>query len=455
MQSWAEEELQHAQLGDKRLNKRLIRLVKDLSSQPSASVPQACGSWAATKAAYRFWKSDNVEADDIRKAHQERTVERLRGESMVLMIQDTTELDFTHHPSTKELGHLDHPSLRGLKVHSGLTVSTQGVPLGLIHQEVWVRDTEDIGKKHRRKKRETKEKESQRWLTALSKGQDAIPEGIEVITIADREADIYDLFAAPRRRGSHLLVRAAYNRRVKHPDRYLWDAIEKSPPQGQLTIDLRRMDDKPPRKATLTVRFMTLEIEPPCNRPKRASFKSIPLQVILAREENPPPGVTPIYWLLITTLPVDSFEDALQCVKWYSHRWLVERYHHVLKSGCHIEQLQLEKADRIKRALATYCIVAWRLLWLTYESRKNPDRPCDEILESHEWQSLYCVIHKTPTPPQTPPTLRQTVRWIAQLGGFLGRKSDGEPGVKTTWRGLIRLHDISDTWKILHPPLPP
>lgn len=451
MGSWAQDELQHAQLGDKRLNKRLIRLVDDLSSQPSASVPQACGSWAATKAAYRFWESDNVDPDDIQKAHQEKTGERLEGQSRVLVIQDTTDLDFTHHPATKNLGHLDHPSLKGLKVHSSLTVSTQGVPLGLIDQKVWVR--RGIGKKHNRKKRQTKKKESQRWLTALAKGEKAIAKDVEMITIADREADIYDLFASPRRPGSHLLVRATHNRRVNHPDLYLWDAIEKSAVRGGLTIELKRTDDKPPRVATLTVRFMTLEIEPPRNRPKRASLKSIPLQVILAKEEDPPHGVTPICWLLITTLPVDSFEEAVECIKWYSHRWLVERYHFVLKNGCRVEWLQLEKADRIKRAVATYCIVAWRLLWLTYEVRKNPNLPCDEALEDHEWQSLYCVIHKTSTPPQTPPTLQEAVLWIARLGGFLGRKGDGDPGVKTIWRGLSRLHDISDAWKLLHPPI--
>ena len=172
---------------------------------------------------------------------------------------------------------------------------------------------------------------------------------------------------------------------------------------------------------------------------------------MLATEENPPQGAKPISWLLLTTLAVNSFEEAVNCVRWYSYRWLIERYHYVLKSGCGVEQLQLETPDRIKRALATYCIVAWRLLWLTYESRKNPELSCDQVLEVHEWQSLYCKIHNCSIPPSQPPSLRQAVRWIAQLGGFLGRTHDGEPGVKTIWRGLRRLHDISSTWKLLRP----
>ena len=138
------------------------------------------------------------------------------------------------------------------------------------------------------------------------------------------------------------------------------------------------------------------------------------------------------------------------CVRYYSYRWLIERYHFVLKSGCGLEKLQLETAERLHRALATYSIVAWRLLWLTYEARENPDSPCDRVLEAHEWQALYCYSHKTPVPPITTPSLHEAVVMIAKLGGFLARKSDGEPGVKTIWRGLRRLHDIASAWKLLH-----
>jgi len=137
-------------------------------------------------------------------------------------------------------------------------------------------------------------------------------------------------------------------------------------------------------------------------------------------------------------------------VKWYTYRWLIERYHYALKSGCGIEKLQLETARRFHMALATFSIVAWRLLWLTYEARVNPDQPCDTVLETCEWQSLCATVNQNPIPPDTPPSLRAAVRMIASLGGFLGRKGDGEPGVKTIWRGLRRLHDIAATWKLLH-----
>jgi hypothetical protein len=180
-------------LGDARLNKRLMKMVEDFSAQPESSVPQACEDWAATKGAYGFWDNARVKPASIILAHQERTMERLCGQDTVIAIQDTTDLDFTHHPSTRGLGHLDHPCVKGLKVHSSLAVSEQGVPQGLIHQQVWARDPKTFGKKHKRRKLATKDKESQRWLDTLSATQEAIPEDIQVITVADREADIYDL----------------------------------------------------------------------------------------------------------------------------------------------------------------------------------------------------------------------------------------------------------------------
>ncbi len=162
MQSWAAQELRHADLGDKRLNRRLALLTQALAEQPEASVPQACGKWAATKAAYRFWSSARVKAEAIRAAHCKGTLERLQGKKTVLVIQDTTDLNFTAHPSMRGVGPLDHVSQRGLKVHSALAVSPAGVPLGLIHQEVWARDPQEVGKRHRRRELETKDKESQR-----------------------------------------------------------------------------------------------------------------------------------------------------------------------------------------------------------------------------------------------------------------------------------------------------
>jgi hypothetical protein len=287
---------------------------------------------------------------------------------------------------------------------------------------------------------------------ALEACQTAVPGEVGLITIADREADIYDFLTWPRRPGVELLVRATHNRRVAHEALYLWEAIRSSPRRGQLTVELRRQEDRPERQVVLTVRYLSLSLQPPRHHRQRAQLSPVSIQVILAEEENPPAGLEPVCWLLLTTVAVNSLADAVQGVSWYCHRWLIERYHYVLKSGCRLEDLQLETAERLERALATYCVVAWRLLWLTYEARHQPDAPCELALERHEWQSLYVLIHRKRDLPQQAPPLGQVVRWIAQLGGFLGRKGDGEPGVKTIWLGLRRLNDIAATWQLLQTP---
>jgi hypothetical protein len=449
MEKWAACELAQIDLGDGRRNKRLIRIVEDLSAQPDSSVAQASGSVAATKAAYNLWKSPYIQADDIRASHRASTIERIKKNEIVLAIQDTTNIDLTSHPATTGVGYLDHRKSSGLKVHSTLAVSSNGVPLGIIEQQVWAREPENLGIAKKRRQRETKQKESQRWLEGLENTQNLIPPSIKVITIGDSEADIFDLFSLKRRENSHLLIRGTHNRKVDHCAKYLHLAIRQIQASGTLTVEVKRSPEHSARLAKLTIRFASFDIQVPSHHIGRLQLKPVRLQVILVTEENPPPATNPIIWLLITSLEINSLEDAAKCVQWYSSRWLIERYHYTLKSGCGIEKLQLSTARRLNMALATYTIVAWRLLWLTYQARVNPDLPCDAVLELNEWQSLCATIHNNPIPPEKPPSLHDAVRMIATLGGFLGRKSDGEPGVKTIWRGLRRLHDIAATWQLL------
>jgi hypothetical protein len=439
MHPWAVQELRFANLGDKRLNKRLMRLVGDLAARPEASVPQAAADWAATKAAYRFWDNANVRPSAILQAHVQSTQERLPETGPLLAIQDTTSLDFTPHRSMRGLGYLSRASRRGLLVHSVLCVSGQGVPVGLLHQKVWRRRWQDLGKRSQRRHKETSEKESQRWLTAQTATQKVLPADRDVITVADREADFFDLFTAPRRVRQHFLVRAKRRRCLAEEAGTLLPALQAQPAQGTLTVFLRRGHGQAGRTAKLTVRFGTFAIKPPATHPRRRELAPVSVQALLVQEERPAKGKNPVSWLLLTSWPVTTVAEAAQVVRWYTLRWLIERYHYTLKSGCRIEQLQLETAARLKRALATLAIVAWRLLWLTYAARHHPDVPCDQVLEPDEWQMLQRYFHR---PLQQPPTLQEAVGMIARLGGFLGRRHDGSPGVKVLWRGYRRLQDL-------------
>jgi hypothetical protein len=440
--SWAEHELRHADLGDARLDRRLIRLVGELAARPEASLPQATVTWAATKAAYRFFDNSRVTPEAIGAAHRQATVERLPAEGPLLVVQDTTLFDFTAHPATTGLGHLVHRKHVGLLAHSALLLSAAGVPLGLLHQHVWARDPRRRGQRRRRRRRPTADKESQRWLAAAAATEAALPAGREVLTVADREADFYDLLAAPRRPGHHLLLRAKGRRSVRHEARLLGPALRAQAAAGRQAIDLRRGDDRPPRRAVLTIRFGAFWINPPSTHPRRKELAPLRAWAVLAEEEGAPAGHKPVSWLLVSTQPLTTLAEAAQAVRRYGLRWLVERLHFVLKSGCRVEQLQLGSAARLRRAVAAYGIVAWRLLWLTYQARQQPEASCEAAFEPAEWQVLHRAVAPEQPLPARAPGLAQAVRQLACLGGFLARRHDGEPGVKVLWRGLRRLRDL-------------
>ena len=446
---WVNEELNNIDLGDKRLDRRILKLVSAMGNNPEVSIPLACGTHASTKAAYRFFDNPHVEASDISETHIQKTIERVKNYDMLLIAQDTTNLEFTSHKGISDIGYLDNIRMLGLKMHSGLAISPDGIPKGLLYQKIWTRDKNEIGKSKDRKKKKTNDKESLRWLDVVMSVRDKFPGSIEIAHIADREADMYDLFVCAQQQSSKILIRAVHNRRVEHECKYIWNAIQESPIRGNTIVNVGRANQRKSRKAKLNIRYETLNIPPPRNHLQRSSYKPVCVNVILAEEVSPPLKEKPLCWLLITTLPITTLEDALQYVDWYSFRWLIERFHYVLKSGCKIEELQFEKMDRLRKAIATYSIIAWRMLQITYESRKNAKGLANAVLEKHEWEALYCITHKTPVPPKEIPTLHEAVRWIAKLGGFLGRKSDGEPGVKVIWRGFSKLYNYADMWSLL------
>lgn len=440
--AWAEQEVGDVDLGDRRRNARLVEFVARSSLHPAASLPEIGEDWAMTKATYGLFRSPAVTPAAILAPHVRRTRERAAREGTVVALEDSMCLDYSHHPATRGLGPInDHPTAQGMWVHSVLAASVGGPPLGLVHLEVWVRDGATLGRKHQRRQRTTAQKESQKWLTGLAATMARLP-GQRVVVVTDAEGDLYDHFAYPRQAGTELLVRAAQDRRVAGEAGLLWAEVEAGEVWDTWSVAVQRREDKPGRTAQVTARVRRVEVAPPRNRTGRAKLPTVALWAVLVREEAPPAGEEPLEWLLLTTVPVETKEDARERAEWYRQRWLIERYHYVLKSGCRVEDLQLEHGDRLKRAVAAYGVVAWRLLWLTYEARRRPEASCEPVLAREEWETLYCVTHKTDCPPEVPPSLGEVVRWIAQLGGFLGRKGDGEPGPKTLWRGWRRLQDM-------------
>jgi hypothetical protein len=413
--------------------------------KPCSSIPEACVDWANTKAVYRFYSNEKVKATSIMEGHLLKVLERTEKYQIILKAQDTTDLDYTNHKSKKDTGYLKRYS-NGLSVHSTIAISPDGIPLGIINQQVWARDNEQKGKAEKRYEKNIEQKESYRWLESLKETEKLFENTKLQVMIADRESDIYDLFTLSRRKNSHFLIRAGQNRLLQHVDRKLFTAIEKSNSKGKFTIEVGRKKGQSSRIAELDVKYERLIIKAPKNTSKE--IKTVELNVILVEETNPPDGIEAIKWILLTTLEINSLEDALTYVRWYSYRWLIERYHYVLKSGCNIEQLQLE--DNTEKAVAFYSIIACLLLRMTYQARIETQVSCEEILTKNEWQSLYVLVHKKADFPKEIPTMKEAIRWLARLGGFLARKSDGEPGVKTLWRGCRTFYDIIEGVNLLN-----
>jgi hypothetical protein len=375
------------------------------------------------------------------------------GEKAFLVVQDSTSFNFAHHPQTTGLGVLDDNHSPGFFAHSSLAVSLEGVPLGILDQQVWQRAVSQGRKVNAHQALPITEKESFKWLKGIQNSL-STEQTWELITVCDREGDVYELFQLAHQQNAKFIVRAAKDRRLDD-GHLLFKAVAALEPVSEIEIEITSRRNLAHRSARLALRYAPFTLLPPKNRSaKNSSFPLSPLliTVIEAREQQPPLDTEAVHWLLVTNLTVPDVDSACQVLHYYSYRWLVERFHFVLKSGCQFESSQLQSFEALSRFLGVCTGVAWRLLWMTYQARKTPDASCEMVLTLSEWQALAAYMQGSPHLPQQAPTLRQAMRWIGQLGGFIGRKSDGEPGVKVLWRGWEVFQTIHAAWLVFHPP---
>jgi hypothetical protein len=458
---WAVREFGDAVVGDRRLQRRLVSLAQDFYARPQANLPQACGTRAKTKAAYRLLDHDQLSLPQLLAAHYASTVERMREYAVVLAVQDTTSLNYSGHLDSEGLGPINtkRDGAQGLLLHDTMAFTTEGLPLGLLDAQLWARSREDFGKTAKQRSQlSVEQKESYKWLASFTAAAEAQRElaHTQVVSVGDREADVYELFQLARSRADHpqLLIRAEQDRLVAEGHQRLWATVEAQPVAGYQAVQASRRRGIAARVAHLSLRFAEVELGPPKNR--RLGRPQVRLWAVLACEEEPPTATKPLEWMLLTTLPVSTAEQAAEKLLWYARRWNIEVYHRTLKSGCRIEQRQLATARRLENCLAIDMVVAWRILNLTRLGRQAPDLPCTVYFDDLQWQALHGFIHRTPEPPAQPPTLRQAIRMVASLGGFLGRKGDGEPGTQSIWLGLQRLDDIAAAWAVFSKrPRPP
>jgi hypothetical protein len=405
------------------------------------SIPAACGGWAETQAAYRLFDNPKVNAEALLAPHSERTVERMGAHPRVLCIQDTSELDYTGKPSMQGLGPLNLELRQGLYLHPTLALTPERLCLGLLDAYTWTREPGSLGQ-DKDPARPLEEKESVRWVDGYAQVDELarrLPE-TRLTYVADREADIYDLFVeAPcPETAADWLVRGRHDRVLKD-GRPLSEHLAEAPVLTETTFERPATGAAKARTVHQQIKALQVTLPPPY-RPDRR-LPEVQVTAILATEPHPPAGEEPVQWLLLTNLAVETPEQALEKLQWYLCRWQIEVFFRILKSGCRIEKLQLEKLERLEPALAFYMIIAWRILFVTMLGRECPEMPCDVVFDTAEWQAVYIVTERKP-PPETPPSLDAMVRRIAGLGGFLNRKGDGFPGPQTLWIGLQRAADF-------------
>jgi hypothetical protein len=452
---WAQAEFSAADLGDKRRTVRLVELAQRLSERPEMSLPQALEQTAALKAAYRFFDNADIAHESVLAPHVLSSIGRMRTRPVVLAVQDTSYLDYGAHPATEALGPLSGEGGHGMIMHSTLAITPERLPLGVLSLRLWARDATKPKRRESRRTRTIQDKESHKWIEsvqAMAALKRRLP-GTRVVSVADRESDVFEFFTAARQLGMELLVRAAYDRNLLGTQARAFATLAGAPVLARKHLALPARGKRKARTAKLEIRACPLVFDSPRNGTAHG-LPPLALWGVWVYEPKAPHGVEPLDWKLLTSAPVINAEDALERVEWYAARWGIEQWHKILKDGCRIEMRQLQSAERLKRLITVYAVIAWRIFYATLLARLVPDMSCSAILQQEEWEALYCRIHHTPIPVATPPPLRQSVHWIARLGGFLGRRGDGEPGSKTLWRGFQHLIAMTEMYRIMKPHMP-
>ena len=455
--SWLDLEVRGSEFQDTRLHRRFAMLLAKLWDGMGQTIPFACQDWGSTKAAYRFLSNDRVSEHDILSGHFQASAERVKATSgPVLILHDTTT--FSYRRERPELiGYTGKTTLRtgkngtgprqpltycGILMHSSLVVTAKGLPLGLAAVKFWTRKqfkgTSELKRHINPTRVPIEEKESWRWLENVRQSSELLDDPVRCVHIGDRESDIYELFCTAYDLCTSFLVRTCVDRLAEDGQHTISQVMRQVQVKGLHRVELRDANGRP-MSATLELRYQQMTVLPPIG--KQARYPALQLTVLHAQERNPPTGRARIEWKLITNLPVRSRAEAIEKLDWYAMRWKIETFHKILKSGCKAEESRLRTADRLTNLIAVFCILSWRIFWLTMLGRSAPQSDAELAFPRTEIELLERLVRDTPQNAQAPPMARNVIR-LAQLGGYLARASDPPPGNTVMWRGMRRLTDI-------------
>lgn len=520
-QDWIINETKTADLGDSRLNKRLGNILEMMSRQPQESITVKSNNWAEVKAAYRFFDNDAISMENVLAPHYDATLERIRNESIVLLPQDTTELDYSSKKQTSGIGKLHYENHLGVFLHPVLAVTPERICLGVVDANMFVRD--DLGRENQYKL-PIEQKESIRWLKGYQIAQATAKQAPDtmIISIADRECDIYEVLSEASKlsdQTAEWIIRSSKDRCLKDSKDKLRKKLEASDDLGTIEFDIPSTHKRKARHVVQKVKAISVTLKPPYRRSNLDEFYCIDsmdgrtvtahsvtlengqlkyfdghefysaitsnlnkrqkgrlnklelkigskidadlvsslfdapcfskeithpvtINAVLASEINPPAGVQPIEWILLTSLAITTVAQCIQIIEWYLCSWQIEVFFKVLKVGCAVEELQLQNIERLSVCIALYMIISWRILFMTMLGRSFPNLPCTVVFAKEEWQAAYLITHRK-KPPIEPPSLNDIIAMVAGFGGFLNRKCDGFPGSESLWIGLQRVRDFA------------
>jgi hypothetical protein len=453
--NWIDQEIAECEFRDARLAKRIRKLLQQISGAMGRSIPFACQDWANTKAAYRFFSNDRVSEAEILAGHFQSTRARAAAsDGPILVLHDTTEfsyqrerpeaigLTYTVNSGRDKAGRSRLHTVCGVLMHSSLAITTEGLPLGLAAIKFWTRKkfkgTAALKKKINLTRVPIEKKESVRWLDNLRQATELIEDPARCVHIGDRESDIYELFCMAQQIGTHFLVRCCVDRLAGDGDHTIATEMDEVRVKGRHRIKILDKNGEP-GEAVLDIKYRRIKVLPPIG--KQSRYPALVLTVIHAIERRTPKNRKRIDWKLITDLPIHSRKEVVEKLDWYATRWKIEMFHKILKSGCNAEDSKLRTAERLVNLISVFCILSWRIFYMTMINRSAPDvRPTLALTEIEI--SLLDVLVKDGKGRIPAKTLSNYLIKIARLGGYLARASDPPPGNMVMWRGLSRLTDI-------------
>ena len=460
-EEWAQSTFGEVRLGDARRTERAVKLATAIAREPQVSLPKQVGQRKEVQATYRFLQSAQVSYEALMRPHVQQTRAQMEQRPVVLLVQDTTELDYQAHRKTSGLGPIGNGTHQGLLLQTVLAVDPASAEvLGIAHQEPFLRQPAPKGE--RKSERVQRERESQVWERAVQ-AIGAPPQGVRWVHVGDRYSDIYTLFLQCQQQHTHFVIRAAQDRCVEErveavapalkrrrrkagdpPQPHLFETVRGWAARDEQQVEVPAEHARKARTARVAMSYGQLRLLAPDKRENE--LPSMLVWVVRVWEVDAPEGVEPLEWVLLTSVPVESVEHAWERVGWYRQRWIVEDYHQALKTGCRMEERQVQSYEGLRRLLGLVAPTAVRLLQLRTLARQQPERAAQALLPT---EVVHLVALKTGGAVASL-TVEQCVKRIAQLGGYQGRRSDGPPGWKTLWHGWLKIQTLLEGVHLAH-----